>query len=67
MENEEAAQGMTARPAMPYVVRRAAEGDLEGLVRFTLSEARGAEGRALDPHAVSREVEAGLLDPSMAL
>lgn len=51
---------------MNYVIRRAQEGDLEGLVSFTLAEAREAEEAEMDPAVVRRGVEAGLSNSAIA-
>lgn len=49
-----------------YTIRRALATDVETLVRFTLEEAREAEGLIADPAAVRRGVEAAFVDPPRA-
>ena len=49
---------MDTTPVVELKVREATPSDLEDLVRFTIEEAREAEGRALDPAAARRGVAA---------
>lgn len=49
---------MDTTPVVELKVREATPTDLEDLVRFTIEEAREAEGRVLDPAAARRGVAA---------
>jgi len=51
---------------MDYGIRRAGLGDLEQLVKFTLSEAEEAEGRRLDVASARRGIRTALEDESVA-
>jgi GNAT superfamily N-acetyltransferase len=51
---------------MRFSVREAHLDDLDNLVTFTLSEARHAEGKELNPDIVRKGVEVALVDPSIA-
>ena len=51
-------RAMRATPVVELEVREATASDLDDLVRFTIEEAREAEGRVLDPAAARRGVEA---------
>jgi ribosomal protein S18 acetylase RimI-like enzyme len=52
---------------MDYVIRRAKLADLEQLVEFTLSEAKGAEGISLNQEQARTGIRAALEDESVAL
>jgi GNAT superfamily N-acetyltransferase len=49
-----------------YTIREANPADIDTLVRFTLHEAREAEGAETDAEAVRRGVQAGLERPPLA-
>ena len=55
---------VTALPQVDLLIREATLEDLEPLVRFTLDEAREAEGRVEETQQISEAIEAALLDPT---